>query len=371
MSGAIRDRRLRLGCGEYRVAGVAAGLDLEMPGSRGRTDAEIVAALPKDASTKPSSTSSPSACSDWLEGTGPPRGRRTVDVDAHHALAREVAGRSIVLLKNEDAILPLSASQSVASSDPSPKSLASRVRALADQPDAARQGSRPPRRLRRAGQRLLRTGIHHRRVGRRRRPRQEAVALAASKDVAVVLLGVPAVEESEGFDREHIDLPAMQLELLDAVLEVNPDIVVVLTNGGLVAPPFADRVPADPRDVAARAGRRRAAIADVLFGAVNPSGKLAETIPLRLEDTPRSETSRASSAMSATARDLRGLPVVRRRRLAVRYPFGHGLSYTTFDYAALDITVHNLDHPIAFTVALSPDQHRCPERRRSGPGLRR
>ena len=133
-----------------------------------------------------------------------------------------------------------------------------------------------------------------RRLQRRRRPvaadetaalRDEAVAAASAADVAVVFLGLPAASESEGYDREDIDLPADQLALLDAVLAVNPNTVVVLSNGGVVALPFADRVPAILEAwLLGQAGG--GATADVLFGAVNPSAKLTETIPLRLEDTP-------------------------------------------------------------------------------------
>lgn len=162
--------------------------------------------------------------------------------------------------------------------------------------------------------------------------RDEAVAAASAAEVAVLFLGVPAEEESEGFDRTHIDLPAAQLDLVDAVLAVNPNVVVVLSNGGVVALPFADRVPAILEGwLLGQAGG--SATADVLYGAVNPSGKLTETIPLRLEDNPSYGN---FPGELGHVRYGEGILVGYRwydaRKLEVAFPFGHGLSYTTFGY---------------------------------------
>ena len=162
--------------------------------------------------------------------------------------------------------------------------------------------------------------------------RAEAVGVARTADVAVLFLGLPAAEESEGFDRDHIDLPAEQLAVLDAVLEVNPRVVVVLSNGGVVALPFADRVPAIIESwLLGQAGG--GAVADVLYGAVNPSGKLTETVPVRLEDNPSFGN---FPGEFGHVRYGEGLLVGYRwydaKGLDVTFPFGHGLSYTTFEY---------------------------------------
>ncbi|GAA1964648.1 glycoside hydrolase family 3 C-terminal domain-containing protein [Microbacterium deminutum] len=316
-----------------RVAGVAAGLDLEMPSSSGRTDAEVIAAVREGRLDE--------AALDVVTGRllelvrkaqARPAADGPLDIDAHHALAREVAGRSIVLLKNDRATLPLTASQSVAV-----------IGAFAEEPRFQGAGSSQinPTRLDKALDTMVGYGgqdnvffapgftIHA--SGDAEALRQDAAALAAEKDVVVVFLGVPAAEESEGFDREHIDLPAVQLELLDAVLNANPKVVVVLSNGGVVALPFADRVPAILETwLLGQAGG--SAVADVLYGAVNPSGKLAETIPLRLEDTPAFGN---FPGEFGHVRYGEGLLVGYRwydaKGLDVRYPFGHGLSYTTFE----------------------------------------
>nr|MDP9167798.1 glycoside hydrolase family 3 C-terminal domain-containing protein [Actinomycetota bacterium] len=265
-----------------------------------------------------------------------------LDVDAHHALAREAAGRSVVLLKNDGAVLPLAREAGIAV-----------IGAFAAEPRYQGAGSSMvnPTRLDIAIDELR--SLTTRSVSyapgfstaaevadsEAQRLRAEAVAAAADADVAVVFLGLPARLESEGYDRDDIDLPAAQLAVLRAVLEVNPTTVVVLSNGGVVALPFAPTVPAIVEGwLLGQAGG--GAIADVLFGVVNPSGKLTETIPLRLADTPAylnfpGEFSRV--------RYGEGLFVGYRwydaRDVEVAYPFGHGLSYTTFRYGSATAAV--------------------------------
>src|SRR5690606_24934063 len=219
---------------------------------------------------------------------GAGRAAGPLDVDAHHALAREAAGRSIVLLKNEGGILPLAKDGKLAV-----------IGAFAEQARYQGAGSSmiSPTRLDAAldGIRALATGEVAYAAGfglgadvpadETARLRQEAVDAASAADVAVVFLGLPARLESEGYDREGVDLPQEQLAVLDAALEANPNVVVVLSNGSVVALPFADRVPAIVEGwLLGQAGG--GATADVLFGDVDPSGRLTETIPLRLADTP-------------------------------------------------------------------------------------
>ncbi|GAA1400601.1 glycoside hydrolase family 3 C-terminal domain-containing protein [Oerskovia paurometabola] len=317
-----------------RVSALAAGLDLEMPSSGGVTDAQIVAAV-RDGSLDESVVDASAARVAHLatRWQGTPRVEGPLDVDAHHALAREVAGRSIVLLKNDGGLLPLRAERSVAL-----------IGAFVDQPRYQGAGSSMinPTRIDsvarevavKVGEDLVSRaqGFTLDGSGDAAALRAEAVALAAEHDVAVVFLGLPPAAESEGYDREHIDLPVEQLELLDAVLEVNPDTVVVLSNGSVVALPFADDVSAILEGwLLGQAGG--GAIADVLYGDVNPSGKLTETIPVRLEDTPAFLN---FPGEDGHVRYGEGLFVGYRwydaRRIEVTFPFGHGLSYTTFGY---------------------------------------
>lgn len=322
-----------------RVVGVAAGLDLEMPASGGRTDAQLVAAV--RAGTLPESVLDTAAARaiDLVRKAGErPAIAGPLDVDAHHALAREAAGRSIVLLKNDGALLPLAADQMVAV-----------IGAFATEPRFQGAGSSliNPTRVDNALDELRVVGGENvsyaagfaveggavEASGRTAEElRAEAVGVARTADVAVLFLGLPAAQESEGFDRDHIDLPAEQLAVLDAVLEVNPRVVVVLSNGGVVALPFADRVPAIIESwLLGQAGG--GAVADVLYGAVNPSGKLTETVPVRLEDNPSFGN---FPGEFGHVRYGEGLLVGYRwydaKGLDVTFPFGHGLSYTTFEY---------------------------------------
>ena len=317
-----------------RVAGVVAGLDLEMPSSGGTTDAQIVAAVRDGSLDEGALDTVAGRVLDMVEKAGRrPAVAGPLDVDAHHALAREVAGRAIVLLKNDDAVLPLAPEQSVAV-----------IGAFARTPRYQGAGSSliNPTRVdsaldgfaehAAADAVTFAEGFSLDGASNADALRDEAVAAASGADVAVVFLGLPDAAESEGFDREHIDLPADQLALLDAVVAANPRTVVVLSNGGVVALPFADRVPAIVEGwLLGQAGG--SATADVLYGAVNPSGRLAETIPVRLEDTPAYGN---FPGENGHVRYGEGLFVGYRwydeRGLDVTFPFGHGLSYTTFAY---------------------------------------
>jgi len=186
---------------------------------------------------------------------------------------------------------------------------------------------------------------------------EEAVVAAATADTAVVFLGLPARLESEGYDREDIDLPAEQLALLDAVLAANPRTVVVLSNGGIVALPFAGKAPAILEAwLLGQAGG--GATADVLFGDVNPSAKLTETIPFRMEDTPAYLD---FPGEFSHVRYGEGLFVGYRwydaRRMDVAFPFGHGLSYTTFAYGDASAVVNaDGDVEVGVTVTNTGDR---------------
>ncbi|MBV2155053.1 glycoside hydrolase family 3 C-terminal domain-containing protein [Kitasatospora sp. SUK 42] len=345
-----------------RVKAVAAGLDLEMPSSNGVTDALIVAAVEDGTLDESVVDTAAGRVVDLVRkaraGAGAVEG--PLDVDAHHALAREAGGRSIVLLKNDGALLPLARDTRIAV-----------IGEFAGKPRYQGAGSSliNPTRLDNALDeiRALSTGtvLHARGFAsalgttdaEAAALREEAVATAAGADVVVLFLGLPARLESEGYDREDIDLPAVQTELLDAVLDANPNTVVVLSNGGVVALPFADRVPAILEGwLLGQAGG--GATADVLFGEVNPSGKLTETIPLRLEDTPAFLDFPGEFSHVRYGEGLFvGYHWYDARRMAVAFPFGHGLSYTTFAYGAASAAVNAAgDIDVTVTVTNTGDR---------------
>ena len=316
-----------------RVAGVAAGMDLQMPGGGRDTDGEIVTALNNGELDESALDDSAGRMIELVrKAQQRPKAPWALDVDAHHALAREAAARSIVLLKNDGDLLPLVPDSSVAligefartpryqgggSSHINPTKIDSALDALSEE----------------LGDRMaFAPGFPFTGTEGTEKMRTEAADLAASRDVAVVFLGLTEEEESEGFDRDHPSLPAVQLELLDAVINANPNTVVVLSNGSVVALPFADEVPAILEGwLLGQAGG--SATADILLGRSSPSGRLAETIPHRLEDTPAFGFFPGEFGHVRYGEEIFvGYRWYDHRKLDVVYPFGHGMTYTSFEY---------------------------------------
>ncbi len=332
-----------------RVAAIAAGLDLEMPSTMGRTDVEVVRAINDGSLDETLLDSAVGRMSTLAARVGNRTTASIADPVEHHALAYDAAARSIVLLKNEDDLLPLGTDERLAV-----------IGLFATQPRIQGAGSSRvnPTRVDVALSRIrdlavyepiFSAGFAFDGSGKLTdAQRDEAVQAAATAEAVVVFLGLPDSEESEGFDREHLRLPDQQLELLDAVLEANPRTVVVLTHGSVVELPFVGRVPA-VLDASLLGQAGGTATADALFGIVNPSGKLAESVPLRLEHSPAFGN---FPGESGHVRYGEGILVGYRwydaRALDVCFPFGHGLSYTTFDYGQAvalvessgDIVVH-------------------------------
>jgi beta-glucosidase len=321
------------GAVDDRVAALRAGLDLEMPGPIPESQAALVAAA----------TQSPR--DEKLLDQSVERVRRLVvrstleagpefDVDAHHALARTAAGESMVLLKN-DGILPLEAGTPVAV-----------IGQFARSPRFQGAGSSQvnPTRVDPALDALmLQTPVEFASGYSFTAPdatlHDEAVALAERAETVLLFVGLPEGKESEGYDRDDLDLPADQVALIQAVTAVNPRVVVVLTNGGVVSlEPWHDG-PAAILETWLLGQAGGSAIADVVFGDVNPSGRLAESIPLRLQDNP------SFLNFPGDLTEVRygegvfvGYRYYESSSVPVRYPFGHGLSYTTFDYSDLAVT---------------------------------
>jgi len=339
-----------------RVDGLAAGLDLEMPASGGVTDAQIVAAIAEGTLEESVLDKAAHRVLDLVDKVvAGSDASASYDVDAHHALAREVAGRSIVLLKNDGGILPLSASTKVAvigefgrtpryqgagSSLINPTRLDNaldEIRALGADASFA------------AGYALDgadSTGLL-----------AEAVAAAAAAEVALVFLGLPGGDESEGFDRTHIELPTEQTDLLAAVVAANPRTVVVLSNGSVVrVSGWAADVPAILEGwLLGQAGG--GAVADVLYGALNPSGRLAETIPVKLSDTPAYLDFPGENSHVRYGEGLFvGYRYYDAREVGVSYPFGHGLSYTSFGYADLQLSASKSGLGVSVEVTNTGDR---------------
>jgi len=332
------------GAVDDRVAGVAAGLDLEMPSSHGLNDARIVAAVRAgeldEADVDAAATRVLTLVARALAAQAEPA---TFDAAAHHALAREVATRTAVLLKNDGALpLPTDAAgtvvigemartpryQGAGSSQVNPTRLESALDALRE---------RAPGLEFAPGYVLAEAAGQPGQDRTDEELRAEAVELARGR-TAVLFLGLPAIDESEGYDREHMDLPASHVALLRAVRAVAAKVVVVLSNGSAVT--VADWEPDADAVLELWLGGQAggAAAAQLLLGEVDPSGRLAESVPVRLSDVPAQLNFPGERGAVRYGEGLfigyRGLDAV---GAEVSHPFGYGLTYTTFAYADLSV----------------------------------
>lgn len=314
-----------------RIEAFKAGCDLSMPG--GSDYMEKAAAKAVRAGVLPEADIDASVLrllKPVFRGKELLSGTFRFDENEQDAIAREAAEESAVLLKNDSGLLPVSPSQKVVligsmaremryqgsgSSHINPLRLTAPCDAmpeLAFAEGCEEDGS--------TTEALI----------------AEAVTAARLADVAVVCAGLPSSYESEGFDRDDMRMPEGQLRLIDAVAETNENTVVVLFCGSPVECPWADKVKSVLyMGLPGQAGG--AALRDLLFGTANPSGRLAESWPFRYEDCVSSEV----YAKTKDARYLEGIYVGYRyydkAEIPVRFPFGFGLSYTSFEYS--DLTV--------------------------------
>jgi beta-glucosidase len=321
--GAVRDR----------VAALKGGLDLEMPGPQARSVQAVVAAVRGGALDEGVLNESVRRILLTIFKAAATSKGGQFDVDAHHAVARNVAAEGMVLLKN-NGILPLQSPQQIAvigraaehahyqgggSSHINPTKVAvpfKQVQTLAGSAEVTYATGYPADDSFR--QELI----------------DEAVELCRVADIALLYIALPSFKESEGYDRSDLDLTAQQVALIKAVSHVQPNTVVILNNGAPVAMSgWIDGVAAVLEAwMMGQAGGE--AIADILFGRVNPSGKLAETYPLRLADTPAYLNFPGEAGVVLYGEGIFiGYRYYDARQTPVLFPFGFGLSYTTFAYS--------------------------------------
>lgn len=330
------------------VAAINAGMDLRMPTLNPMDDALVLAKI-KGAATDAEAidtTAIDAAARNLLRvilrADALNRENETFDEDTHHALARKAAGRSVVLLEN-NGILPL---QDV-------KRLTV-IGAFAKEPRYQGAGSSrvTPTRLENAWDELSRraegqfeiswaAGYESEEIDDALL--QEARQKASEADVALLFVGLPPRFEEEGRDREHMDLPPSHNALVQAVVAAQPQTVVVLSNGSAVALPWADQVAAVVEGwLGGQAGGE--AVVDVLFGDVNPSGRLAETFARNLEQTPAFLNFPGDGRVVTYGENIFvGYRYYDTVGVRPHYPFGYGLSYTTFEYSDLKLTTNEID----------------------------
>lgn len=320
-----------------RVKGLVAGNGLEMPSTNGMTDREIVDAVNSGCLSETLLDQRVDTYLKVLFQIEPAlKQPEPFTKQEHHDKAIEAAARSMVLLKNENAVLPLCDD-------------GQRIAVIGDFAEHSRyQGAGSslihPTQLDHAldvlsKQHLTISGYEpgYRRLGGKSKSRlKKAVSLARNSDVVVLFLGLDESSEAEGVDRKTMALQDNQIELTNALTALSKPVVVVLCGGAPVELPFLDRVSAVVHAYLPGQGGGKA-IANVLTGRYNPSGKLAESYPIHYKDVP-SHLYYPGAGRSAEHREsiYVGYRYYEKAGIETQFPFGHGLSYTSFAYSALD-----------------------------------
>ena len=341
------------GAENERVPGLIAGQEIEMPTSTGIGTKLIIDAVNNGELDE---AILDAACDKIIELTKkaePMLGKSyTYDSDEHHNLAREIAGQCMVLMKNDNNVLPLKKDAKIAL-----------IGEMAHTPRYQGAGSSliNPIKLDNAYATMKEMGVdftfskgYELKKCKAKKSMElilEAKERARNADVAVVFIGLTDEYETEGADRHHLSIPPMHITLVEEVAKVNPNTVVVLSGGASIEMPWADKVPAILNMfLTGQAGG--SAVCDILFGDVNPSGKLSETYPLALSDnssynyfpgTPVSVEHRESVYVGYKYYDTANKEVA--------FPFGFGLSYTTFEYSDIKVSADKIKDTDTVTVS--------------------
>ena len=338
------------------VQGVAAGSNLEMPTPGLDSAREILEAVE---SGRLSMEALDECVDTFLDAvltlTGDKKEKKTdFDKEAHHRLARKAAAQSIVMLKNDVdpvPILPLKEGTRVAligdfaktpryqgagSSMVNPARVETMAEKISEYPLTCLGCAEGYRRTGEADEELKKT----------------ALDLAASADVVIYCFGLDEISESEGLDRTHMRIPQNQIELLEALVKVNPNIVGVLSAGSAIEMPWHYCCRAILHGyLGGQAGA--GAMLDVLTGKENPSGRLSETYPIRYEDTPAFRNFPSTERNSEYRESIFvGYRYYDTSKIRVQYPFGYGLSYTEFTYSDLKVTDQGAEFVIANTGSM-------------------
>ena len=334
-----------------RVEDLKAGLDLEMPTSLGANDKLIVEAVQNGTLEESVVDTAVERILNIIFRYEENRDKNAAwDKDEDHEMARKVAEETIVLLKN-DGLLPLNENDDIAF-----------IGKYAEAPRYQGGGSSHINSHKVTSAMDVVSGKSNIVYARGYNDDEdktdetllaEAVEAAKKAKVAVIFAGLPDAFESEGFDRTHMSMPNCQNELIEKVAAVQPNTVVVLHNGSPVEMPWIDKVKGV---VEAYLGGQAVggAVCDILFGKVNPSAKLPETFPLKLEDNP-SYLFYFGEGDTVEYREgiFVGYRYYDKKKMDVLFPFGYGLSYTTFEYSNLTVDKENLKDTDTLTVSVN------------------
>ncbi|WP_114352125.1 glycoside hydrolase family 3 C-terminal domain-containing protein [Saliterribacillus persicus] len=337
-----------------RVAGLKAGLELEMPASNGLNDQKIVDAVKNGELDERTLDIAVERILNILDkAVTNKKQNATYDKEAHHRFARKVAAESMVLLKNEAGILPLEKDTDVAvlggfatkpriqgggSSHINPTKIDNVLDELKElAPEASVSFEE--------GYDLATDHVDEQLI-------MKAQKAAKNASVAVVFAGLPDRYESEGYDREHLAIPENHRLLIEAVAEVQPNTVVVLSNGAPIEMPWLENVKAV---VEGYLGGQAfgGAVADILYGATNPSGRIAETFPVKLSDNPSFLNFPGEGDKVEYKEGIFvGYRYYDTKQVTPLFPFGYGLSYTTFSYSDLRFDKKEIDDTDTLQVSV-------------------
>ena len=337
------------GAVDDRVEGIKAGLDLEMPASFGKNDRLIVDAVNSGKLSMKALDKCVERVLKLVDKAEESRTPTEWDMEAHHELAAKIAEQCAVLLKNDDAILPLSKEDKVCF-----------IGEFAEKPRYQGGGSSHINSFKVTS--ALDAVKEYCKVEYaqgfityedRTDPKllEQAVECAKYNDKVVIFAGLPDSFESEGFDRTHMRMPECQLELIREISKVNKNIVVVLHNGSPVELPFFDDIKG-LLEVYLGGQAIGKATCDLLFGEAVPSGKLAESWCMKLEDNPSYlNFPGVVDELTYSEGIFVGYRYYDKKKMAVRFPFGYGLSYTNFSYSDLVISASEINDDQTLTVS--------------------
>lgn len=338
-----------------RDKGLSSGLELQMPADAGMGDNLIVEAVKKNRLSECVLDEAVERILNIIfKAVENKRENVIYSKEKHHELARKIAGECMVLLKNEEKILPLKKEEKIAVIG----ELATKVRY-----QGGGSSHINPTKLDNTYEEIVNfAGSENIRYARGYdlsiddtiyELTEEAKQLAIEADKVILFIGLPERYESEGFDRTHLNIPKNQYDLVKVLKSVNENIVVVLSNGSPIEMPFISDVKAilEAYLTGQASGK---AICDILYGEVNPSGKLAETFPLKLSDNPSylnfpGEVDKVEYKEGIFV----GYRYYDKKAMEVLFPFGYGLSYTNFEYSNLKISKNEIDDTEKVTVSVN------------------
>lgn len=336
-----------------RVAALKAGMDLEMPGNGGVNDALIIEAIKNRELAEEVLDETCVRILDvtyrYLENR---KEKAVFDLEKDHNLAQKAAEESIVLLKNEEDFLPLCKEKKIAF-----------IGEFAKKPRYQGGGSSHINsyKVTSAVEAAIKLGVENvvyeqgyqtqtdETIGELK---EKAVNAAKNTQIAVIFAGLPDNFESEGYDRKHMRLPNCQNELIEAVCKVQPNTIVVLHNGSPVEMPWIDKVKGL---IEAYLGGQAIgeAVVNILFGKVNPSGRLAETFPIKLEDNPSYLFFKGEGDLVEYREGVFvGYRYYESKKAEVLFPFGYGLSYTEFAYSNMTVDKDSIKDTECVTVSV-------------------